>query len=111
MRWCEHSKISHTFFLNLERHRGKIKTFTKTRKEDGTITEDIQEILQTQREFYKKLSYKADTNIEIQNRFPESLETKLTDHKGDSREELISLEEATKALKEMASNNCRVTMA
>jgi len=104
VQWCEQGEKSHGFFLNLEKYRGKMKTFTKIKKEDGTMTEDIQEILRTQKEFYEQLYSNENTDSEVQDYFLNSLDATLTDQKRDSCEGLITHEEATKAMKEMANN-------
>ncbi len=104
VQWCEEGEKSSRFFCNLEKYRGKTKTFTKIKKEDGTVTEDIEEILTTQKDFYQKLYAETNTDTEVQNHFLDALDNKLPEHKRDMCEGLITIEEATKAIKGMANN-------
>jgi len=104
VQWYEKGERSDKYFLNLERYRGKQKTFTKIRQEDGKTTEDINEILETQRLFYKKLYTESNTDEKTQQLFLDSLDKQLDNTAMDSCEGLISPEEAKKAVKSLADN-------
>ena len=59
-----------------------MKTVTKRRQEDGVVTKNIDRILETQQNFYKKIFYtKAKTGIKVQNVFLNSLKKKLSNAK------------------------------
>lgn len=104
VQWSEEGEKSKKFFLNLETYRGKAKAFTKIKKEDGKYTENISEILETQKLFYEKLYTETPTDREMQDSFLDKLDRTLPEDEKNLCEGLINLEEATKALKEMANN-------
>ena len=104
VQWCEKGETSAKYFFNLEKYRGKLKTVTKIRKEDGTITEKMDEILETQRLFYKQLYTESNIDSDTQEFFLNTIEKKLEDHDRDACEGLINKDEAFKALTNLNNN-------
>lgn len=104
VKWCEKGETSDKYFINLEKYRGKLKTVTKIRKEDGTITEKMDEILETQSSFYKQLYTESVTDNDTQVFFLNSIDKKLDDNDRDECEGLINLNEAYRAMKNINNN-------
>ncbi len=104
VQWCEKGERSDKFFFNLEKYRGKQKTVTRIRKEDGSLTENMDEILETQRLFYEKLYTESTIDEDTQQFFTDTLDKTLDDEERDTCEGLISHREASKAMKDLANN-------
>ena len=90
VQWCEKGERSEKYFLNLEKYRGKLKMVTKIKKDDGSITENMDEILDTQRSFYKNLYTESEVCAETQEFFLNTLDKKLEEEDKDACEDLIN---------------------
>ena len=75
-----------------------MKTVTKIRQEDGTVTEDIVKILEVQVNFYEKLYKETKTCPEAQKLFLSSLDRALPAQERESCEGLITVDEVKKEL-------------
>lgn len=104
VQWQEKGEKSDRYFLRLENYRGKLKTITRIRKEDGQITENIEEILETQRRFYKSLYTESNTDENMQRSFLDEIDTQLDNTERDSCEGLIDPIEAKRAMKGLSNN-------
>lgn len=104
VQWCEEGEMSSKYFLGMEKYRGKLKMVAKIRKKDGQITDNISEILDTQREFYKNLYTESYTDTDTQQFFLDNITNTLEETDRNICEGLISKEEAFKAMKSLANN-------
>ena len=103
-QWREEGERCSKFFANLEKSRGLHTLIRAIRREDGSITDNIYQILDEHTHFYKDL-YTAETTDESQQDFILShLERKLSDPARESCEGRITLAECTSAVK-LFSNN------
>ena len=97
------------YFFNLEKNNATAKLFPNIELEDGQIITNQHDIRNAQREFYKNLYSHDGENQHLENNIDtflrDSIVPSLTENEMNSCEGEITLDEATKALKDMNSGS------
>ena len=97
------------YFFNLEKSNAKAKLFPNIEHEDGRLITNQHDIRNTQREFYQKLYSHERENPYLENDIDAFLRDSnvpsLTENETNSCEGEITIDEATKALKDMNSGS------
>ena len=101
--WIEQGDKSSKYFLNLEKHKAESKLIPTLELDNGVTITDQFEILKAQREYYKEL-YNKETqsdniDIHVQRFLGNNITPTLTETEKEKCEGLISVEEASLALK------------
>ena len=103
----EHDEKPSKYFCNLENYHYTSKIIPKIEMNDGTVITDQNEILRETRHFYETLYSSRDDNlieIDLETEFRNVNMPKLSKSDSDSLEGLLSIEEASFALKHMKNN-------
>jgi hypothetical protein len=105
-RWYEEGEKGTKYFLNLENRNQSKKCVNKLMKEDGTYTTDLKEILEIEKDFYKKLytSRKEELRVDYSNLFDNLDLISLSEEEKEGKEGTLKLFECEKALSEMKNN-------
>ena len=107
--WIDQGEKPTKYFLNLEKHRAGSKLLPNLQLENGTTVTDQFEILKAQRKYFEELYNKEpiQDNIDTKvDRFLRECEvTKLSETDKNSCEGLITIEEASIALKMMKNGS------
>ncbi len=103
-RWFEEGEKNTNYFFNLEKRQANNKTINRLKLEDGSITDDINIILEKQKEFYEKL-YK-ESNLGRTDELINSIgeHPKLTDNEKETIDSMVTEQEILKALKASPNN-------
>ena len=104
MRWQEEGEKSSKFFLSTEEFRGKSKIITELKNREGKSVKNIEDILDTAKGFYEDLYTSEETDSEIQDKFLETIDKKLTEVDKLSCDGIISEEEVLEAIKSFKNN-------
>ena len=109
VKWIEEGERSTKYFFHLEKARAKRKIITRLCKESGEVITDQSKILDEQVSFYKKL-YSQTTEVQDvkseTDAFLENLHIPHLDNdEAETCEGMVSLEEATVALKRMRNGS------
>ena len=109
VRWIEEGERNTRYFLNLEKTHANQKLFPNLELDDGTNVDDQFEILKGQKDFYTKLYNKInnDDNVcQYAEAFTEGLVIpQISDDEQDMCEGEITVEEASKSLKDMKNGS------
>ena len=89
------------FFLNMEKHRARMKLISAVYRPDGSLTNNLSDII-SYRNFYQNLFSRGSLDIQKQDHIITQLEWSLTDEDIISCEGLLTGEECLKALKGLA---------
>jgi len=104
VKWFEEGEKPSKYFLTMESSKGRSKTWTKIRKSDGTVSTKIEDILQTQIDFYSDLYTEEKTDPEAQKKLLENITTPLSEDSRSECEGIITEEEIDIALKSFDNN-------
>lgn len=102
-KWFEEGEKPTRYFFGLEKSRQKNNTINRLKKEDTTLTNDI-EILEEAKNFYQKLYNTEQTNLTDQEWILQQLEKKLTETDKEFCEGPMTEKETTNALNEIDNN-------
>lgn len=107
--WYEMGEKSNSYFLRLETRNRIKKSVNKLSKSDGTYTTNSGEIMNMQREFYRKLySSKCERSVdEIENYLVNVKTPFLSEEEKMSAEGLITSDECQSTLKTFKNNKTR----
>ena len=104
-RWVEEGEKANKYFCNLENRNFISKMMPHLTRSDGTIASKQEEIIEETKLFYENLySYKEVDDVDLDNILNFQDIRKLNDNEKDSLEGPITIQEALKALKNMANN-------
>ena len=103
-RWFEEGEKNTKYFFNLEKRQANSKTINRLKLEDNSITDDINIILEKQKEFYENLYKESDlvNNDDLINSIGEH--PKLTVDERNKIDNMITEQEILKALKASPNN-------
>lgn len=111
IKWIEEGEKNTKFFLNLEKVRANAKLFPNIELENGDKIHDQFEILKTQKEYYANL-YSREINIpdsvvsnSVDNFLGECELPKLSEDEMQQCEGIITIEEASNALRMMKNGS------
>lgn len=104
VKWFEEGERPTKYFLNVEASKGKSKTWTSIRKQDGNLSNKIEEILETQVDFYSNLYKEGPTDQKCQQTLLDNITANLSEEARNKCEGLITLEEMDQALKSFENN-------
>ena len=101
-KWMEEGEKPTKYFFNLEARHFLNKAIMELEKNDGTILNDISDIINETKHFYQKLYSKQDvTPIDLHEYFSDIEVPKLTSEEALNLEGDLTLSELTQALKQM----------
>jgi hypothetical protein len=104
VNWHEEGENSSSYFFNLEKRNAKDKAWERILDTKGNMLTGIQNILETQVNFYSEL-YKSQIHEQIGNdKFLDSIDRKLNSNINTVLEKEISMKELGEALKKMKIN-------
>ncbi len=103
-RWFEEGEKNTNYFFNLEKRQANSKTINRLKLEDNSITDDINIILEKQKEFYENLYKESDlaNNDELINSIGDH--PKLTTDEKNKINNIITEKEILNALKASPNN-------
>ena len=102
-KWIEEGEKTSRYFFGLEKSRQKNNTITRLKKEDITLTKDI-EILEEAKNFYQQLYTAEPTNLTDQKWILQHLDKTLSEEDKESCKGPMTEKETTKALNEIDNN-------
>ena len=104
IQWAEEGEVPTAYFLRQEKLKGQQKLIGSIKDVNGQIKSSQKDILAVWRDFYYTLLSADNLDENEQSNFLNSLERSLTSEQAASCEGPITINEATNAVKEMASN-------
>ena len=104
VQWQEEGERCTAYFANLEKSRGNQTLIRAIKRQDGTVTDNIYQILDEHVQFYKELYTAEPTDSNKQDEILRLLENTLTEDAKDICEGQLTLPECTKAVKSFARN-------
>ena len=101
--WHEQGEQPTRYFFGLEKKKQQKHTITALRTQEGQVTSDM-DILHEAKRFYQTLYTKETTNTDIQDRFLDNIEMKLSVHNQSTCEGPLTTAELTNARNWMHNN-------
>ena len=105
LQWIEDGEQGTSFFHGLEKSRGCSKQWTSIKTPDGNTKNNNNDILNTQREFYKKLYSKEHLDHKAIEELLEKIDAVLTEDEKEFCESEITKEEINRAVKELKTGS------
>ena len=102
-RWYMESEKNTQYFYSLEKSRYNSKTCLKLFREDGSLEDREESILEMQKDFYQKL-YTADKSVKFD--LPNNLDCQLDESMEGSWEIPFSEAEISTAIKQLKNGSC-----
>lgn len=103
-KWYEDGEKSSSYFLKLEKYRGETKLFSKIIKQDGSVSSDQNDIMETQVNFYEELYSSEECDQSMQDYFLNNIGKTLKQDEAEVCEGPVTLKEANEALLSMGNN-------
>ena len=104
VQWFEEGEKPSSYFHNLEKRKGKEKSWDKIVNNCGEIVFGTDEILKVQKDFFKTLYTSQGTDQNLQDRFCDSIDKKLSLNERQMLDKDIDFLELRQALCQMKNN-------
>ena len=101
-QWAEEGEKPSNFFLNMEKHRARTKLISAVYRPDGSLTNNLSDIILSYRNFYQNLFSHESLDIQKQDHIIAQLERCLSDADANTCEGLLTRDECHNALKGLA---------